>query len=1020
MLRISLAVLLILLCFSQSSGQPQPAIYNRFQYNSYKWRAFHTTAFHIYYPAGYDSLCSHVARNLGPAMTLTRSKMGTGLKAVPNIILYPATQALYTSNIGSSEPADKTLPTFVAKGSRLLLCFNGSYTALEQQLKTAIVRASWEAQFSEGLEEQATGNNSQKVSYWIKEGMIAWFAEAWPIIAEDALLRLLQESDPSDWESVVAKQPALAGQAFCYFLTQMYHRQLPATLYLQLRKRKTLNRALRLVTKTEVPDLFAQCLAFYKARSSAIGQRSQDTTQRLLTIAHKPGRILQVRANARQTAIAYVLATWHKRTVYLYETQTRQHHKLTTYLLPPWINDHSSDSYPLIQWSKTGDELLTVMPDKGTLVLRAYYKQGSLSRKVVLTGIDGISSADALDKNNYLLSAWRYGRADIVTYNAAREKYSPVTMDYYDDQQPAINTTNNDLFFVSNRPVSTDKEDTLSRQGIFRKTQTGIVPLIYDTIAYVRWSDPVLVNDGQSLLITSTVNGRQQFALIPASGTAQQDAVLMGPALQPAQYSPTSNSLLTYRATTDSLFLHRFPFREWLESASTATTTTASPWLNDYQAARAERAREDSILKAATDTEPSFLDGVFGREQAKMQSVKKKDSIAAALRFDTRKTTPYILQLYSAYFSARINNDYFINRYQPYAAYQGQFKFPQLGAMAQGGFSDLFEHHHFTVAFRLPAGNEGSDFFLKYRNTAKRLDWGLSYFRKSEALQPDPNRNWLDENDNQYPNTAKVKTNYYELALSYPLTYFSALDLTLAARQDKTIFQATEKYSLDFPSVKSLWSLFTLSYQLNKLQPTLPLLHKGFQVRLAVDAFKGFTQQESALAGLSMKTALHLPLYKYITAVAQLQAGHSGGDQRILYNLGGVDNNFTPRSDSSVHFAQDAPYAFQTLVTPLRGYFQNSVYGSRYALVNLDIYFPLFQSLIPLETPLSVVNNLQLGVFTDLATAGGSPSYTTANKGWQSAYGLSARTTLAGYAFRFDIGWPGFDQKPVWYLSLKL
>ncbi|WP_165446918.1 hypothetical protein [Olivibacter jilunii] len=56
--------------------------------------------------------------------------------------------------------------------------------------------------------------------------------------------------------------------------------------------------------------------------------------------------------------------------------------------------------------------------------------------------------------------------------------------------------------------------------------------------------------------------------------------------------------------------------------------------------------------------------------------------------------------------------------------------------------------------------------------------------------------------------------------------------------------------------------------------------------------------------------ACHQPLYKKINAVARLQAGHSGGEQKILYNFGGVDNNIIPRTDTAVQFSQDAPYAF--------------------------------------------------------------------------------------------------------------
>jgi hypothetical protein len=130
----------------------------------------------------------------------------------------------------------------------------------------------------------------------------------------------------------------------------------------------------------------------------------------------------------------------------------------------------------------------------------------------------------------------------------------------------------------------------------------------------------------------------------------------------------------------------------------------------------------------------------------------------------------------------------------------------------------------------------------------------------------------------------------------------------------------------------------------------------------------------------------------------------------------------TPRVDSSVHFSQNAPYAFQTLITPLRGYRQNSIYGDRYGLASADVYFPLFQTLIPLETPLPFINNIQLGVLSDLVSARETRTTNTQINGklfW--AYGLSARSVLAGYPLRFEIAWPGtFGKQPVWYLSLNL
>lgn len=385
-------------------------------------------------------------------------------------------------------------------------------------------------------------------------------------------------------------------------------------------------------------------------------------------------------------------------------------------------------------------------------------------------------------------------------------------------------------------------------------------------------------------------------------------------------------------------------------------------------------------------------------------------------------TTPYVLQLHSAYFSAQVNNDYFINKYQPYYAYQGQYKFPELGGMTKGGFSDLFENHHFTIAYALPAATEGSTFFIKYENTARNLDWGGAYFRKVETLKPDPNRDWVDEQGNKYPNNAKAKTHYYQLFFKRPLTYYSDVKLETGVRQDRTVFLATDKYSLDFPPLLSTWSVNTLAYSINKLKPTIPFLFKGFKAKVSLDAFKGFTQEEAFVSAASVDISYHQPLYKMITLVTQLHAAASGGDQYILYNLGGEDNNVTPRVDTTVHFAQSAPYAFQTLVTPFRGRYQNSLYGDRMLLFNTDVYFPIFQTLIPITTPLPFINNIQLGTLADIATASERWNPNNRNNGkWLWSYGFSARSSLAGYPLHVDIAWPGtFRRQPVVYFSISM
>lgn len=1016
-----------------SGAQQTSSVYNRFQYHNYIWQVFHTDAFHIYFPRGYDSLCSFTARELPGIMVLLKQRMFTEPDKALHIILYPSTDQLYETNIGSGEGRNYTMPTVVLKGNRIVAAYDGSYEHLKQQLAEALTRSIWEEQFDKGIGDQLkTALTDDKIPLWCREGMISYFANGWAIEQEDLLKRTFTENNFSSWHEVLSYQPRLSGIAFCYYLTRNYYPQAVSQLYQQLKKKRDLNRAIRLVTKKNLQQTLEACFAFYRERFRIENNKNKEEAvneqvtalsiknKALITIKHSKGIVKAMEVNSDGTYIAYTIHYNRQRSVYVSDVQTKKAVKLKSYKLPPWYDDLSKDIYPLIKWTEDKNDLSVIYPEKGRIVLRTFSTTGNELAERTLKHIDGIKDLNGYDDNSRLLAAYRKGQTDIIIYDPHKEKYKAVTNDEDDDSEPVLDKTMGNVLFSSIRRLkknnydpSVDKDSLYRVQGIFNSDHLK-QPIVSDTLRYVHWRKPVMLNNG-NLLVTHTLHGSVQFALITPTGsvTSLTD-------YHPYSYSSKTNRLHFYKSSLDSIYITTADANGWITNERTKASDAISPWLKDYLADADKRAKEDSILKAArANNEPGFLEGVLKPRNSKELAQQRKDSIYRSLQYDAERIEPYVLQLHSAYFTARVNNDYFINKYQPYHNYQGQFKFPEVGGMVQGGFTDLLENHHFNMGYRLPAGTEGSDFFVFYQNTKKSTDWGINYFRKVESLQPDPKRDWKDENGNTYPNLAKVKTHYYELSFHHPLSYYTSIDFTTAIRKDRTIFLATEKYSLNFAPLKSLWSINTLSYTYNKLLPTLPMLCKGFSGKVMLDVFAGLQGlANDAVYGASIDLQYHQPVYKYITAVAGLKAGHSGGQQKILYNMGGVDNNLTVRTDTTVHFNQTAPYAFQSLITPLRGFQQNSLYGNQYALLNMDVYFPVFQSLAPIETNFSSVNNLQLGLFSDVAYAKETWQLSPAGRS-EVSYGFSIRTVLAGYLIRGDIALPNETRKKVlWYLSI--
>lgn len=970
--------------------------YNRFQYHSYKWKVLRTPLFQLYFPAGYDSLASLASVQFPDIITEVKKAMATDVKSVPNLIIYPSLDQLYESNIGMHQQEVQTFPTINLKGDRVMLAFDGSYGHFRSRLKEAWVRVCWEQQFKNDLEEQLN-NQKSFVPRWFKEGCIRYWAYGWEIADEDKLQRFLRADTVRNWETLSLKDPALSGQAFCYFLAHRYRDDAVMQCFFQLKQGKSLARAVRLVTKHRLDSLTDACIRYYNARAAndiihapSNGKGPSPDTLLSFLEARYNGKLFSIHYNRDSSYAAFVIQRNNRRDAFLAKTKDLadpafKAKAFTHYGMPPWQELHDADPYPLLQWQQNDPSINSLQPEKGKLKLSAFNQQGYPITQRTLYGIDGIDAFVQWNASRYLLSAFRRGRSDIVGYDANTLRYTPLTTDYADHTELLLmkGGAMPQIVYRSGYPAdSLYHGDSVAKDyGIYRKEissdfkeaakQPDIV--IAKDSAYIAWHRPS-VSGNNELSVDGTASGYEKkvvVSLVPLPGNNRNKNI-------------------------------------------------KSPWLRDYLSDLKTKDSIGKLLAGSGDNEPSFLQSVLNPGDAKKAAQLQKDSLRREVAYSYKKLSPYILQLHSAYFSASVNNDYFINRYQPYQAYLGTFKFPEVGAMVTGGFSDLFEDHQFNIGYRLPAGTEGSDFFVRYENAAKKTDWHLLFFRKVESLKPDPQRDWKDAQGNPYPVAAKVKTHYYELGFHTPLHYDWSLDYAVAARRDVTIFLSTDKYSLDYEHLQSWWGIGNIAFKVHKMRPTIPLLERGWEGKLLLDGMASTGKQSTMVYGAQLNVSYSQPVVKDITIVARLQAGYSGGQSKILYNFGGLDNNIVTRVDTSIRFSQDAPFAFQTLVTPFRGYEQNSIYGSRYGLLNLDIYFPLFRSLIPLRTSVASLKNLQIGFFTDVAKTQGATGLPVV-KSQLHSFGFSIRTMLAGYPMRFDMAWPGsLGGPPVWYLSLAL
>jgi hypothetical protein len=226
----------------------------------------------------------------------------------------------------------------------------------------------------------------------------------------------------------------------------------------------------------------------------------------------------------------------------------------------------------------------------------------------------------------------------------------------------------------------------------------------------------------------------------------------------------------------------------------------------------------------------------------------------------------------------------------------------------------------------------------------------------------------------------------------------------------------------------------------NSITPALNI-RQGLRYKIFAEYFYKLSNPNGGFYNLGIDVRHYMKLYKNIIFATRGAYAHSGGNQKINYIMGGVDNWIAAKQNSMPPPAgQD--FAYQTTVTNLRGYEQNSRRGNSFGLVNAEIRAPILTTIFKRPIQSAFLKNLQAIAFIDVGSAWNglipntddengyvfSKNYTSAtvavtipNPGLAAAigYGAGLRTMLFGYFLRVDAAWNIEGRtKPLWYFSI--
>jgi hypothetical protein len=327
-----------------------------------------------------------------------------------------------------------------------------------------------------------------------------------------------------------------------------------------------------------------------------------------------------------------------------------------------------------------------------------------------------------------------------------------------------------------------------------------------------------------------------------------------------------------------------------------------------------------------------------------------------------------------------------------------------------------------------------NEYLLSFSNMKRRLDHEFTFHRQ------------VLENTTNSPIYANIKTNTYEIFYNakYPFNRVRAVKFTSLLRNDRTAYLSQEPVSLKQPNDLAFWASLKGEMIYDDTRNLGLNLLKGTRYKVFAEYFQQISPISQTLYVVGLDFRHYVKVHRSAIWATRFAASTSFGNSQLIYYLGGVDYWLAPDFNYSVPINTGANYAYQALVTNMRGFNQNIRNGNTFALINTELRLPVFRYFINRPIKSDFINNFQVVGFGDVGSAWtGSNPYSKDNSLYTkvitkypitvtidnliepvvAGYGFGLRSRLLGYFLRADWAWgveDGRRGKSIFYFSMGL
>lgn len=1064
---------------------------NRVQTEVFKWKYFDTEHFKIYhYDRSGRELARYVSEQVENDIDMIERKIGGKFPRKFKIVLYNSYDDYLQTNIGKKNEGqlqDVPAGTVDIVGDKMVVYYTGVHTDLRRQTRAGMARVIMERMlFGESIGEVVRNAVLVNLPEWTVNGFIAYIVDGWDS-RSNSVWRSMVEGYPegADFHVLAQRDPELAGKAFWKFISDQYGEHDMKQLVYNAQLKSSLNLAIKTTLGVKSKVVFDSVIHFYEDvyALDAKDRDKPDSATALIEIdIPKDGSVLRdIRVAPRGRDVAYVV--W-KDGEYQVKIQKTQNSQVASTVLSRGKLDYGAapdQNYPIITWSNTGYKLAILYIEDGKTMLRIYnsLKIRIENYEIPENRFDRVLSMTFMEDDERLIfSAIKDSQTDLYEFSIRGKRMTNITDDPWDDLQPwyVSGGSRRGILFISNRtapnievPMKVNELPTGSMNVYFYNTTTkrkellqmthykkGDVsqPIQYGSEDYAYLYDDNGVVNQYIIKLKNDQNNMDSAYSIPVTNYATN--------IVNHQYNPVSNQVADVLRDGDKYKVYYKPLLDTKkkitpkEHPQTLLKQSETKKKKSVLTNNADVSKKDEVAKEPVMKKGNAFQTDFGKEdynktrraEKKAEQIKQQDEEVAAAEAEdaasesapdstylNMRAYKYQLAFKPDALTVRLDNSILFNKYQAASQNGNQFVNPSLAGLITVSLDDLLEDYKITGGFRLPINFRGTTYFLQFDNNKRRVDWSLIYLRNTTKQTYNVIYPLVGGGALLNEQFGKTATDLVQGTVSYPFNKFESVKLHLGLRSDVLHFKAQDTFSLSIPAPdnKKYWLMSRAEYIFdNTSNPTINIF-RGFRYKFFGEYMLRLNGNGGGFYNLGTDFRYYKKIHKHATWAIRFAAAHSGGNMKILYFAGGVDNQIRPK------YANDIPlrvedYAFQTLATSMRGYEQNSWNGNSFGILNTEFRIPVITTFTNRPIQSSILRNLQFVPFADLGSAWAGLWPTEGNihvdktfpdrsKGtiptnnnvivvledqrslFGLGYGVGLRTMLLGYFLRFDCAW---------------